>query len=412
MDSRANPNRRWLPLLVVAPFLLIAIGAQQSSSWIAPMEEARAKHDWARMIEICQRAVDNGNKEEYLLRSLSWAHRQLNQTSQSWAIAQRNWEINPSTWSLVNYIEAARDHGERSEAVKAATYLRDNQRHWGNLTKVCQDVIASVSTHTYEISWRITAPSGKESVRLIPVPQQDRFVQTRVSVSVRGAKSWSLETTQEGVQYVKATVIPGVETWVTASVTMTPHSWRSLLPKVTSAAAPLELLAYLGKSDYRGKRDVIDPTAPLAAKLAQELRGATHAQTAENVMNYITKNVPWTDIPENGNPSSEGCLQLQKGSCTPRTFAAVAILRAAGIPARAVRGHSRLLPNQTHPGAHTIPEFYLSGIGWVDSDFDGPVWNARTNFLRMYIRVGTDQILGDSMDPAKDCFVKFLGSSL
>ncbi len=391
-------------------FLVLARAPQ--SDWIKPMEEARSRRDWARMVEICQRAVDAGGSDEYLLRSLSWAHRQLNQTAESWEIAQRNWRINPSIWSLINYIEAARDHGEYAEAVKAAIHLRDNKRYWGNLAKVCEDVIESVSAHTYEISWRIVSRTGKEDVRLVPIPQQDGNVQNRVSVNVRGAMSWSIETTREGVKYVKATVLPSSETWVTATVTMRPYSWRPLLSKVTSAKAPDELAGYLGKSDYYGQRDVIDPTAPLAKKLADELKGATYAQTAENVINYITKNIPWRDIPQNGSLTSEGCLQLKMGSCTPRTFAAVAILRAAGIPARAIRGHSGIAPNIIHPGPHTIPEFFLPGLGWVDSDFGRPVWTPRTNFLRMYIRVGTDQILGDAMDPTKDCFVKHLGSSL
>jgi len=391
----------------------VPIGA--TGDWRKPMEQAKRQRNWAGMIEICQRAADEGVTDEYLLRSLSWAHRKLDQTAESWEVARRNHQINPCIWSQLEFIEAARDHSLYEEAVKEAIDLDNNRQNWGELDEYCQLVIDSVSTHTYEIRWRIFGPKAGRVTRVIPIPQQDPYIQTHVEVDVEGTKRWSFKTTKEGIKYIEATLSKPDDVWVVARVTIKPHSWRPHLSKVTTEEPSSDFRQYLGKSEYEGNRDAIDPTGPLAKQLAEELKGATPLQTVENVMNYIAENIPWQHVPDNARESSELCLETKQGSCTPRTFAAVAILRAAGVPARAVRGYSfrgKPGPHATPPQAHTVPEFYLPGLGWVDLDFGyKPAWAPRVNFLRMYIRPARDGII-PRLVREDDGFFKHVGSHL
>ena len=309
--------------------------AIESHDWRKPMEEARGRKDWPAMIEICRRATDEGITDEYLLRSLSWAHRNLKQTAESWEVAQRNLQINPCTWSRIEYIDSARDHGMHEEAVKVAIELKNDGENWGELAREAERAIASVSSHTYEIRWRIHPGRAANEKRAIAIPQQDPWVQKSVEVNVEGLRRWSFRTSDDGIRYVEAMLSPrDKDVWVTAKVTLSPHSWKAHLHKVTDEPFPPELRWYLRKGEYEGNPEAIDPTGPLAKQLAAELEGASHVETVENILKYITENIPWEISPEispeNAGPSSEACLQVKKGTCTPRTFAATAILRAAG----------------------------------------------------------------------------------
>lgn len=403
-----------LAVVWMAAALVVCPGAA-ASDWLQPLEKAKRQKDWARMVEICRAAADEGATDEYLLRSLSWAHRKLDQTAESWEVAQKNYQINPCLWSQLEFIESARDHSLYEEAIQMATEVNHHRQDWGELAEYCEQVIDSVSTQTYEIRWRIFGPKAGREKRVIPIPQQDPYIQTKVEVDVEGTRRWSFKTTKEGIKYIEATLSKPDDVWVIARVTIKPHSWRPYLAKVTAEESAADFRQYLGKSEYEGNRNAIDPTGPLAKQLAQELKGANPVETAENVMNYIAENIPWQHVPENASESSEHCLELKRGSCTPRSFAAVAILRAAGVPARVVRGYSfrgKPGPHTMPPQAHSVPEFYLPGLGWIDLDFGyKPAWAPRTNFLRMYIRPSPDGII-PRLVREDDGYFNHLGSSL
>jgi hypothetical protein len=385
------------------------------NEWRNAMEDARGRKDWIAMVEICQRAANEGLTDEYLLRSLSWAHRQLRQTAESWEVAQRNRQINPCTWSQIEFIDSARDHGLLDEAVKAAIALQNDSQNWGDLAKECERVITSVSSHTYEIRWRVPPPKNGKEKRGLAIPQEDPYVQRSVEASLEGLRRWSFKTSKDGMKYIEAELTPkDKDVFVTAKVTLSPHSWKPHLSKVTDQPFPPELKRYLGKGEYEGNPEAIDPTGPLARQLAAHLKGASTVETIENVMGYIRDNIPWEHVPENTVPSSEECLGAKRGSCSPRTFAATAILRAAGIPARAVRGFNlstELGPNTPPPFAHTLLQFYLPGLGWVDADFKPPFWSPRIDYLRMSIRAGQETVVPRQPREA-DGFFKYTGASL
>lgn len=385
------------------------------SDWRRPMEEARGRKDWSAMVGICRKAADGGLTDEYLLRSLSWAHRNLGQTAESWEIAQKNLQINPCTLSRIEYIDSARDHGMIEEAVKVAKDLKNDSANWADLAGECDRVIASVSSYTYEIRWRVPPPKARKEKRALAIPQQDPVVQKSVEVNLEGLRRWSFKTSEDGMRYIEAVLTPKDEdVYVTAKVTLSPHSWKPHLHKVTQEPFPPELKRYLGKGEYDENPEAIDPTGSLAKKLAVELKGNSPVETIENVMKYVAENIPWEHAPENAVPSSETCLEVKRGSCSPRTFAATAILRAAGIPARAVRGFSlstKLGPNTSPPLAHTLLQFYLPGLGWIDADFRPPFWSPRVDYLRMSIRAGKDPYV--PRQPREgDGFFKFTGASL
>lgn len=376
------------------------------------MSQARDRKDYEVMARICKQAVERGDTSEHMLRSWSWALCRLGRTEEAVPIAQRNWELNRGAWSLVQLTEAYADNGQMDLAVEMAKLLQRYPSEWGSAAGAARHVIGRLSSTTYQFTWSIAAPVGsKASRRRIVIPQQDAYVQKHVQIGVAGSEEWSFKTTVDGVRYLEIVQQPGEAVKVTSEVTFCPHSWKPFLKKFdASAPLPVDAEALLGISkegDFLG----VDPTSPQVKKLAAQLRGGTDIQTVENIMNFISRQVPWTDVP--GRLNSEDCLKLRKGSCTPRSLAAAALFRANGIPARLIRGHSGVAPDRVNPGPHTIPQFYLRGIGWVDSDFDGPIWEPRVNYLRMYYRASRDYgLLGDAVDPKKDCSMRVLRVAL
>ncbi|KAA0240649.1 MAG: transglutaminase domain-containing protein [Armatimonadetes bacterium] len=375
------------------------------------MDAAKSARNWTEMIRACRYGVDHGLTDEGLLRSLSWAYCRAGQVEDGYEWAILNWRKNPCAWSLVQYAEASYDSGRIAEGKEAARLLEKHRSEWGSAKGAADDVISKLTTFVYEFTWRIRNQSDRQQRRNVPIPQQDPYIQTKVAHRVEGTEEFEEAATADGVRYVKVTVPKNSEVRVIAEVTMSPHSWRQAIKKFDpSAPLPEDAKKLLGKS-IDGNFVAVDPTTESARSLVNRLKGKRDLETIENVMRYIEQEIPWADVP--GRLNSEECIRLRKGSCTPRSFAAVALLRAAGIPARAIRGHSGVMPEARQPMPHTVPQFYVRGVGWLDSDFGLSPWSPSSHFLRMYYRASNDYgMLGDAVDPTKDCTMRVLKRTL
>jgi hypothetical protein len=399
---------------------------QDQAAYVRAVQVAKERRDYSGVERICRAAIAAGVGNEYLLRTLSWAQRKQGNVLGSLETARANWDRYPGVPSLMNLVEAARDAGDFPSARQAATVLSSHRPQWGRYAEACVAAIDSVASHTWEFTWNLTVQGAPGQPRRIPIPQQDPVIQRSVSYDVLGAESHTEKLTVDGVKYLEAVHRPGIPITLRARVSFTPMSWRPRLGQVTEPAMPSPAMApFLGQTVERlrssraeldgqpSEKVWIDPSGPNAQRLIRQLRGANPVATVENVMNYVTHRIPWTVVPENPQMTSERCIALERGSCTPRSYAAVALLRAAGIPARAIRGHSRVARGFRNPAAHTIPQFHLTGLGWVDSDFDRPIWEPPSNFLRMYYRVASDHgFLNDAMDPEKHCVLRHVAMSL
>jgi hypothetical protein len=112
------------------------------------------------------------------------------------------------------------------------------------------------------------------------------------------------------------------------------------------------------------------------AAMARELAGGIgdQAQRSERVLTWVSRQIGHADDPGH-DESPEATLASRRGSCVGRSGLAVAMLRAANVPARSV--HGLLLPPGAPPGSvlgsasfvlHRWVESHVEGVGWLPSD--------------------------------------------
>ncbi len=137
---------------------------------------------------------------------------------------------------------------------------------------------------------------------------------------------------------------------------------------------------------YLGKTENCDPTLGGAQRMASPLKATTLEQTLRNVwawtntIHYGDSGVPNGDL---RRPVSEDALNNGKGVCLHQATATVALLRAMGLAARAVRGHS-----------HSWCEVWLPRVGWHIIQQNVPL--ARAGWLDGYLAEPIDD---SSMSP-------------
>jgi hypothetical protein len=388
--------------LILQYFAVVACSAIDTQQSLRDrITQATARRDWPTAEALCRQAMTSDQGDEFILGNLSISLCRQNRPEEGFSFASTNYQLNPGPWSLTQYADAAADMGRFDIARQAAKTLETLRPQWYDAASAAQAVINRVSILTYRFIWKYT---GTRDLT-IPIPQQDANVQTSVTCELSGVTKWEYRQTNDGVRYIYAVPIKGQEVIVTAVVRMTPFSWRPFLAQAIKAK-PLIDHKLLGKTTEQDRVSV-DPNSMAVNKMAEILIGKTQVETADNIIRWISDNIPWDDVW--GTVTAEECLRLRKGSCSPRTLAGIALLRHAGIPAHAIRGISGIGPNAKGSG-HTIPRFYLDGLGWVDCDFKGPLsqQTASLSFLRMHYRYTGDNTLGDA--PA--CTIELIAKEL
>lgn len=110
-------------------------------------------------------------------------------------------------------------------------------------------------------------------------------------------------------------------------------------------------------------------------RLADELRGKTAEQTAQNVFRWIRREIRYTSAWE-GEAGARYALEQRMGDCTETARLFVALLRAADVPARVVEGFvcSRdqvLRPDLFHDWAE-----WHDGANWHVADLQQEAFEA------------------------------------
>jgi transglutaminase-like putative cysteine protease/outer membrane protein assembly factor BamB len=133
--------------------------------------------------------------------------------------------------------------------------------------------------------------------------------------------------------------------------------------RIDAARLPAGLGAYLVDDK---KYDI---KSPVIAKLVEELTGdqTGYYARARSVYNHLTEVITYER--SGGWNNAAAVLERGSGSCSEYTFALVALLRSAGIPARYVGALSERGDEGSFDDVfHRWAEAYFPGYGWVPID--------------------------------------------
>lgn len=144
-----------------------------------------------------------------------------------------------------------------------------------------------------------------------------------------------------------------------------------VLPRLIRPAAPYPRPTSPddAKSAYLG-----DPAGlpPAIRDVAEWLVHAQHDQVGASgaIIQWVSLNVEHRDVPPHDD-SALATLESGIGSCVGRSKLAVALLQAAGLPARTVHGLLVVPRSGRGPTGFTLHRFveaWIDGLGWVPSD--------------------------------------------
>lgn len=369
-----------LALVVAADLVTLPAtvpGQNDLRSHIRRMELARDRKDWAAMEQACRAGVAAGFKDEYLLRSLSWALCRQGKNEEAVSVALQNYKANPCVWSLVQYVEATAQSGDFDEARQGARMLLKNKQHWCSAGNAALNAVDLVSSKTYRFTWTIDPARERYQKHIhpdirVPLPWTDKPYQT-ASWSVIGAHSHRLELLGDN-QWVRVTPQGAQQFRLVAEVTLTPYSYRRRAESAVESDYPADVKKYLGRSG------VVDPESERIKALAATLRASSRFKTIENVLDWTSRNLRYIGTGQAGG-SADVVLERGGGHCEALTTSTVTLLRACGIPARYIRGHGAVAGSRGNGSWHTITEYYVSGVGWIQWDQHYPAFVVRPTYL-------------------------------
>lgn len=216
-----------------------------------------------------------------------------------------------------------------------------------------------------EIDYKIIVDNyEKQDGRLyIQAPLANHLWQ-KAKTSVTGAKAWRLY--KEG-RWDVLEIDPGnaKEIVVHSTVTHTPKplGWKAL-DSARSNSVPPSLKKYTGKF-VNGT--AYDPADPLLKDLLPKLRGKSIAETVQNILDWLAKNMRY----EFGHSDSlEAMLASGRGVCHHYSNLMVTLCRASGVPALVAHG-SAMPSHGTFKDiipSHGWVEVYIPEFGWTPVD--------------------------------------------
>jgi hypothetical protein len=358
---------------------------QDEGAYIRAVQAAQRQGDYAGMERLCRAAIDQGSRDEYLLRSLSWALRRQYRSAEGLTIAIRNVELNPGVVSLSNLVEAAIDEGQLDRARNAARELLRARSHWGRHERIAVEAVQRASTKTFRLSWVVPGATLSDGAIIWAPRPMNTLNQTVLAWNATGGGMTAERQDAYGNRYAEITATGGRPITITADVRLSPFNTKSVLGRVDGTRPPAELSAFLEKSVGRDASKPIDPTATDVQGIVSRFGQVSGVAAAEKMMDWINSNL--TYCPPGSPDGLDDPVQVIRrrgGHCEAISSTEVALLRACRIPARMIRGQSGVSPAKSLSGQHTIVQFWLPGVGWVDWDYFHPRWKVRDDFLRLW----------------------------
>lgn len=331
-------------------------------------EKAKASGDFASMEQNLILAHRHGAGTEYSWRSLSWA--QMNQGKWSPALdnALQNIKRNgETTWSLKQLFYVASSIGDlelAKSAVSREASLPKEKRN-ASMEEEVQTLRALSVPTLLEIDYKIIVGDyEKQDGKLyIQAPCSNHLWQ-KAKTTVSGVRDWKLY--KEG-RWDVLEIDPGdaKEFFIHSTITHTPNpiGWKAL-ESARSNTIPRSLKKYTGKF-INGT--AYDPADPLLKDLVPTLKGKTIAETVQNILDWLAKNMRY----EFGHSDSlDAMLKSGRGVCHHYSNLMVVLCRASGIPALVAHGSampSRGTFKDIVP-SHGWVEVYIPEFGWTPVD--------------------------------------------
>lgn len=340
----------------------------------------------------------NRDEEIWLWHRLSLALARQSKGDEAWKIAQQCWETKRSAEHLGGLIEAKIGQGDFDEARQWMRFAERYPQDWGNSGDYLRWIRDQLTTRVYRCVMNFPADRpprwGDKNVFAIAIPTSDSPVQKLLSMEFEGARSVVEKTDEMGNVYVEVEREPGQDIRQIAEVAMRPYSFKKDLSKFDPGPLPDEVKPYLG--DWQGDRYIgpgyrtppnllqVGPNTPLVQGIVKPLLGRTGLESAENVLRWCAANLVKQVDPLVDPCTSDAVIEHGNGHCAQVTAAMAALLRGAGIPARALRGKPGCHGTSGMFLQHSVVELYLKGVGWVDLQNGEAGWRPRTNFLRFF----------------------------
>jgi len=150
-----------------------------------------------------------------------------------------------------------------------------------------------------------------------------------------------------------------------ATVKLTPMSFRPKVKDFGRSDVPADVSGYLKST---GSVVVEDEAVQ---SIVHSLMKPTSTATIESICLWDHLNFKYGGTGPGGGGTA-AVLKRKTGHCEGLTSGVVGLLRAAGIPARFVRGHGAITGTSGVPTMHSWTEFYVPSVGWIQWDDQNP----------------------------------------
>jgi Transglutaminase-like superfamily len=274
--------------------------------------------------------------------------------------------------------------GKLDAARRVADELLAGESLWSDADRrAILPLIDGILTRTFNIRFQFDAAlvegqTSNESLQ-VPIPVATNPVQQVLSIEAMIDSNWmSLPTATVDDQRFGVMDWEDTPVWIGTSVDLFP---ADLSAQATQSpwGYPPELARFVQPSYF------VDSSQRDVRSRAASLRKQSAYNTVNSVLSWCSANIDY--IPPNpaayGGKASE-VIARRYDHCEGRIMAAAALLRANGIPARMLRGHSAFVGDSGKGFHHTILEFYLASVGWVPWDYGQKPCVAPGDFLTLF----------------------------
>lgn len=331
-------------------------------------EKAKAKGDFALMEQNLSEALKHGPGNEYAWRSLSWAQMLQGKWRVSLVNAQENIRRNgETTWSLKQLFASAVEAGDLNlagEALGREGRLPAERRN-SDMNGEREDFLRLTKPTAIDITFKIVVKDYEldNGVIYLQAPLSRHLWQT-AQTTVEGAKDWKM--IRDG-RWDVLVIKPGdaTELFVKSHIVHKPRilGWKKVQSQHDTdipASAQVCLGPFINSQTY-------DPSNLELHKVVQDLKGKTPAETVQNVLDWMAKNMRY----EFGHSDKlEDMLASHRGVCHHYANLTVCMCRALGVPA--VVAHGSHFPDRgafkDSVPSHGWAEVYLGELGWVPID--------------------------------------------
>jgi transglutaminase-like putative cysteine protease len=361
--------------LIAALFAAATLACAQNIN--DAIRQAEQRGEWSRVAELQLSIIRKDGFHFASARGYLSAMKRAGRAAEALKVAQA-WQAprnEPGCWaSLADAHIGAGDYaGARTQLKKFAGRAIENR----DAAAYLEGLIDAVATRRYELTWSLKPDETRKMKPEWFAPPQAGANQRLVDLKIVGGTLGKERRDRHENRLLEIHPHPGQTLTIVATVDLWPHDVSAELGKVTGTV-PSELAGYLGASAG------IDASNRTAQAFVETVRGQTLTERARSVMLHVNRTLKYgvAGSPP-GMDSGADCIARGGGHCESLSMAVCVYLRAAGIPARMIRGQSAIVGVEGVMKQHTVPEYYLPGIGWRDWDHNRAPFESRANFVRL-----------------------------